>query len=186
MENQRVALTKRLIKESLVKQLATQSIHKISIRALCEGAGINRTTFYKYYGSQYDVLAALEEDFLGGIRQNLEQRLIVSPDDRYMEGICYYLEEHIELAGLLLSNNVDPEFPDKLFQMPLIQQLVQQVLQSEYPLHQRQLVFGFVANGCYQLLKNWIDDEARCSAEEIAGLLTDLIEKLFGKSVLVS
>ena len=47
-ENQRVMLTRRLIKESLTGLLAEESIHKISIRALCERAGINRSTFYKY------------------------------------------------------------------------------------------------------------------------------------------
>ena len=54
-ENQRIMLSKRLIKESLTRLLASESIHKISVRMLCEEAGINRSTFYKYYGSQYDV-----------------------------------------------------------------------------------------------------------------------------------
>ena len=61
-ENQRVRLSKRLIKESLTRLLQTESIHKVSIRTLCEEAGVNRSTFYKYYGSQYDVLEELEAE----------------------------------------------------------------------------------------------------------------------------
>ena len=63
-ENQRVRLSKRLIKESLTRLLQTESIHKVSIRTLCEEAGVNRSAFYKYYGSQYDVLEELEADVI--------------------------------------------------------------------------------------------------------------------------
>ena len=55
-ENQRIMLTKRLVQDALIILLRTTDISKISIRELCEKAGINRTTFYNHYGSQYDVL----------------------------------------------------------------------------------------------------------------------------------
>ena len=34
----------------------------ITIRELCERAGINRSTFYKYYGNQFDLLNEMEKD----------------------------------------------------------------------------------------------------------------------------
>ena len=68
--NQRVMLSKRLIKESLTELLKTKGIHNLSVRLLCETAGINRTTFYKYYGSQYDVLAEMEEELLEAINRS--------------------------------------------------------------------------------------------------------------------
>lgn len=71
-ENQRVMLTKRLIRESLIRLMVQESVHKISIRMLCEDAGVNRSTFYKYYGSQYDVLAEVEAEFIAGIQDTLE------------------------------------------------------------------------------------------------------------------
>ena len=52
-EDQRVMLTKRLLKDSLVSLLKEKTIFKITIRELCDTAGINRSTFYKYYDSQY-------------------------------------------------------------------------------------------------------------------------------------
>ncbi len=50
--NQRVMLTKRLIKESLLKILKSKKIHQVSVKELCIGAEINRSTFYEYYGSR--------------------------------------------------------------------------------------------------------------------------------------
>ena len=65
-DNRRVKLTKQLLKDSLCGLLEQKSIHEISVRTLCENADINRSTFYKYYGSLYDLLKEMEDDFLIG------------------------------------------------------------------------------------------------------------------------
>ena len=43
--DQRVRLTQSLLKNALVKLMQEQHISKISVRALCDAAGINRSTF---------------------------------------------------------------------------------------------------------------------------------------------
>ena len=50
-DNQRVRLTKRLLRESLIKLLGKQTIYDITVSQLCEDAEINRSTFYKYYNN---------------------------------------------------------------------------------------------------------------------------------------
>jgi len=40
--------------------METEDISRITISQLCGTAQINRTTFYKYYGSIYDLLAEFE------------------------------------------------------------------------------------------------------------------------------
>ncbi len=62
-ESQRVRLTRRLLKESLFELLKNKSISKISVSELCVKAGINRTTFYAHYGSQYDVLQDIGKEY---------------------------------------------------------------------------------------------------------------------------
>ena len=44
--DQRVRLTRSLLKNALVQLMQEQQISKISVRALCDIAGINRSTFY--------------------------------------------------------------------------------------------------------------------------------------------
>ena len=51
-EDRRVAMTKRMLKDALTDLLREVDIYHVSIRELCQRADINRTTFYKYYGSQ--------------------------------------------------------------------------------------------------------------------------------------
>ena len=64
-EDRRVRVTKRMLKDALIELLKTKDIYHISIRELCETADVNRTTFYKYYGNQFDLLADMEDAGVG-------------------------------------------------------------------------------------------------------------------------
>ena len=54
-ENLRVRQTRHRLSEALMEMLMDRSLRSVSIRELCQKAGINRTTFYNHYGSQYDL-----------------------------------------------------------------------------------------------------------------------------------
>ena len=71
MENQRIRLSKTLLKNALVHLLQKKPLNKISVLEICETAQINRTTFYKYYGSQTDLLNEIESDFLAQLDESL-------------------------------------------------------------------------------------------------------------------
>ena len=71
-ENQRIMLTKQLLQNALLKLLKTMPLRAISIRELCKEAGINRTTFYNHYGSQYDLLDDISQRFLDSIAARLD------------------------------------------------------------------------------------------------------------------
>ena len=58
-EDRRVTLTKRMLKDALIDLLREVDIYHVSIRELCQRADVNRTTFYKYYGSQFDLAEAV-------------------------------------------------------------------------------------------------------------------------------
>ena len=62
MENQRVRLSKMLLKNALITLLKEKPLEKITIYELCAKAQLNRVTFYKYYGSQSDLLTDIEND----------------------------------------------------------------------------------------------------------------------------
>ena len=55
-EDRRVTMTKRMMKDAFIEMLKETDIYHISVRELCQRADVNRTTFYKYYGNQFDLL----------------------------------------------------------------------------------------------------------------------------------
>ena len=75
MENQRVRLSKMLLKNALMKLLKEKPLEKITIYELCAEAQLNRVTFYKYYGSQYDLLTDIENDCFRKLEEILSVRI---------------------------------------------------------------------------------------------------------------
>ena len=61
-ENQRIAVTKRMLKEGLLRLLRDKELKNIRITELCAESGVNRATFYRHYEMVEDVLYELERD----------------------------------------------------------------------------------------------------------------------------
>lgn len=178
-ENQRVMLTKRLLKDNLIALLMEKDIYQISIRELCEAAGINRTTFYRYYGSQFDLLGEMESDLLDRINMMLMDMDSQTPAQTLAK-ICAYLEENINLCRLLINNNVDPEFSTNLFQMEPVQRGILNTLQDAFAAEELAYVSTFVTNGCFRMLQRWINKDERESPEEIASIISNLVGIITG------
>lgn len=62
--NQRVRLTRELLREAMLHRLEEGSTDKVTVVALCQEAGINRSTFYRYYDEPQDVVKDMEEGVL--------------------------------------------------------------------------------------------------------------------------
>ena len=124
-ENQRITLTKRLLQEALLLMLRDESINKISVRDLCEKAGINRTTFYNHYSCPADVLNDISQSFMNDIGRMLDEAESTNLQSvaEKMASIFRYMEDHHELARLLLSTDNYCMFADKLFTHPAITSL---------------------------------------------------------------
>ncbi len=179
-ENQRVMLTKRLMKESLTRLLEKESIHKISIRALCEEAGVNRSTFYKYYGSQYDVLQEMEEELIANVRDALEKDEETTEREMLM-AVCACFERDMPSVRVLLGNNVDPHFAEHLFSMAKIQKMIQERLGDRYDDQQCRYIYVFLVNGTYRLVQEWMLADEKRPFSEIVFLLEKLIDSICGE-----
>lgn len=178
-ENQRIKLTKRMLRDSLLYLLQQESIHKISIRELCEYAGINRSTFYKNYGSQYALLAEMEEELLEHIREgiNKSEQSIAAKGIPALTDILIYIEDNLLLCKLLINNNIDPEFPIRLLSMPQIQDQLQMLLGTQYTENQVFYLYTFITYGCYHIVREWINREAREPVSEIAEMIAQAVGK---------
>lgn len=169
--NQRIRLTKQLLKNSLVELLETESIQKISIKSLCEHAGVNRATFYKYYGSQFDLLREIE---MGAV-QNVISILEAHPEEKTnaLLEICRYLDRNEQFMRPLITNG--SEFVTMIFSHSTIQQEIKRSLSPHFRPDEMEYVFDFLASGCARLAQSWINKKDREPAEDIATLLAKLI-----------
>lgn len=177
-EDQRIRITKKLLKESLLKMLQTENIHKISIRALCDASSINRSTFYKHYGSQYDVLKDMENDLLAQIEQYMKNIAIDLNDQLGMIGTLTFLQENLDLCKMLINSDVSPDFPQKLLHLPSVQQKVDEIIPDVENSDTILYAYECIVYGGYYMLKSWINNENRETPEEMAQAIKNMFLKL--------
>ena len=104
--NQRVMITKKLLKDALLHLLENKPISKINITELCKAAGINRSTFYAHYEIPHDVLTDIEHDLMDELTELL-QALKIKNIRTSAEIMCNYMYEHADLLRILIRNFSD-------------------------------------------------------------------------------
>ena len=104
-DNRRVVMTKKIIKDTFIEMLEKKNIQKIYVRELCEKADINRSTFYKYYESQYDLLAEMENDLL----MEIEEKCMDKDDVKGLNNILCFLNDNkkLYLVATPIGNYLD-------------------------------------------------------------------------------
>lgn len=175
-DNRRVKITKRILKDSLCELLENESIHKISIRTLCENADLNRSTFYKYYGSQYDLLKEMEDDFLEEIEKNLSITGITGMDR--LGEVLNYAKSNMKLCKLLLNSNIDPDFPKRLLYLPSVIQNMNQLITATDNSVEISYLYDFILYGGYHMIKHWVNDGCQIPPDEIVLIIRNMFQKL--------
>ena len=184
-ENQRVRLSKQMLRQSLIDILNEKSIHKISVREICERAQVNRSTFYKYYGSQYDLFHDMEEEILTHVNDYLraEPSMMVAGDLSQITKLVAFVGENVPLCRIIINHNIDPNFPEALVNLPCLREWIDSHFRTVYSKTEMEYVYGLIVNGGYSIIRMWINKDDREPPAEIAALLCTTIAKLFPNAV---
>lgn len=171
--NQRVKITKLLLKDALVQLLNTKKIDKISVTELCETAGINRATFYAHYNTPQDVLSEISKNLADEILLKLKPQTkdnILSN----LEIISEFIYKNSDLVKLLIDNNSDHYF------LEVIKTLNETIHTSDESKHfdddSIKLISAFLAGGGYQMMKMWLYEDFNKTPKDIAQLIYDLFK----------
>ena len=174
--NQRVMVTKHLIHEALLKLLKTCNINKISILELCKVAGINRSTFYNHYGSQYDVLNEIVNNYIQSTSLTIIDDLEVGKSiDECLTKVLQYIKDNIEFAKLILSQDNYYLIPHITKSIPKFDDLVIKNLPNDMSLEEKHAVASYVQYGTIRLLKEWILSNCMKSPKEEAKLILYIV-----------
>lgn len=179
--NQRVMLTKRLIREALLKMLKTCNINKISIRELCQVAGINRTTFYNHYGSQYDVLNEIANMYIQSTSCTVINDLSVGKSiDESLTQVLQYIKDNLEFVKLLLSQDNYDLITNITTSLPKFDDMVMKHLPQNMDLEEKKAIASYVQYGTVRLLKEWILSDCVKSPKEEAKLIINIAGRTIG------
>ena len=171
-ENQRIALTKRMLKQSLLELMAKKRIQKITVSELCENAQINRSTFYNHYGSPADILAEIEQGVIDDLKTIWTDRKYNNSfsSGKRVESMCAYLREHADVTKLLFrDSDVSSGFASLIVNSDLNASFV-----DELPFaaddETKALITTFLNTGAYHMIRQWLLEDIPKTPKEIGEL----------------
>ncbi|MGN1165554.1 MAG: TetR/AcrR family transcriptional regulator [Lachnospiraceae bacterium] len=173
-ENQRITLTKRLLKESLLQLMSKKNIQNITVSELCDAAEINRSTFYNHYGCPADVLREIETDVIDDLEEIWETEISgkAYQMNKRVEALCTYLLEHKKIAKLLLrDSDTNSEFATLMFQAAHVRIIYEQIFSYAKNEDSKKLMITFLTNGTYHMIRQWLLEDIPKTPKEMGELI---------------
>lgn len=170
--DRRTAYTKKVIKNALYKLLQGNTLEHITVKEICQEAGINRATFYRHYDDLYDLFGSLERELLDVSTmdyhepQNMERILKVISENQvfYKEFFRFHLE------SAFIKQVVETMHKD------IAQQLKQM---GSYDEKDYDVIFGYAFYGLVGVLWQWVEGGCMPAPEEFAPVLHRIVRRQF-------
>lgn len=110
--------TNTAIEATFLKKYAKQDFSKITVKALCAETPVARTTFYAHYQNTDEVLRAIEDKLIGGLRSVAAAvsggDMQTMDFDHFLDETMAYVKAHWNAFSALLVAQPDRRFEDKL------------------------------------------------------------------------
>lgn len=175
----RVLVTRLLFRQALTELLQQKPLQNITVKELCQKAGVNRGTFYSHYTD----LTALMEQIQSSVFQELSQTLEdftarasgESPFFIYVSLLCFF-RKNSDICTVLLKGYGDKSFLFQLFQAG--REACHIFYSEAYPQatqEQLEIFYSFVSSGCIGLLHYWIDSGMTAPEEQMAQSLEKMV-----------
>lgn len=173
---------------ALISLLKNKSFEYITVRELCETAGVNRSTFYLHYSNMSDLLDEttryLLDNFLSyfsndtkTIAYNIascECNDLIFVRDKYLVPYLTYIKENREVFSTAVSHMNSFGF-EKVY-AKLFDNIFNPVLDRfHYPAKDRKYVMMYYLNGLTAIIFEWLKDDCSRPIEEISGIIINCI-----------
>lgn len=176
----RVRLTKQIIKDSLVTLMQEYPVSKLSVKMLCEMAGINRSTFYAHYTDVYDLLNQVQDEIIYQISEHISERAFSEQTQLTvisLNQILEYAKDNSRLLKVLLSENGDFTFQKNvilLAQDKIIHEL--RNMRHIDPATSEYLQI-YAISGALSVIRRWLQFDMKESTKDMADLCAKLLYK---------
>ena len=176
MENQRVRLTKRMLKDALISLMQDLPFDRITVKRLCEEAGINRTTFYLHYADTEQLLMETENDVIKAAGE-----MIAGPekDASSIECIRHFLS-YVQLNSLhfrTLLTFKDSEVFVQKFSRDVVSEILPN-MKRDLPEEKKECLLYFALVASLVVIREWVLSGFRVPAEDMAEMLDRMTSSL--------
>ena len=181
--------TARLIDDALIALLSEKEFEYITVKEICEKAGVNRSTFYLHYETLSDLLSETIEYTLGQFMSSFH----VSPEEfvprietaklddlilinkQYLLPYLNFIREHFSLFLAAFKNPAAMEVQQ---QMDGVSRYVLMPIMNRFrvPENDQRYFIAYYIRGCMGIVQEWMEKNCSDSPEHIAGIMIACIQ----------
>jgi len=168
--------TASLMDEALLLLLEKKDYDRITVKEVCEKAGVNRTTFYLHYENMNDLL----EETIGMINERFKKSLSSIPagdpsreiltSEKYLRPYLGFIKENMrayrvihQKDHLFNSQKTFDSFYQSIFSPALTHHGVTE--------GEKKYVFAFYTQGTVAIIGKWLEDDCRDDIDMIIDLI---------------
>ncbi len=169
-EGRRVKITKMLLKESLIDLMKEKSIHQISIKEICLGADVNRSTFYRHYSTPYELYDDIINDFTNDLTDVFNKSSEANCNTQEtLTNLLQYAENNREKLLVILSDKSNVGIGETY------STLTAKFIDEEHTSELGAYIIQFIAAGMTSFIWTWLNKENRRSAKQVSALFCTLM-----------
>ena len=179
--------------KALLSLLEKKPFEYITIREICEEAGVNRSTFYLHYENTGDLLKeataymldnfasyfSVDVESIASKYANCDLKELNFISDKYVHSYLSFIKENRRVFSAVLSQPTT--FDSNAIFQRLFDNIFHPILDRfHYPKDEQRYVMMFYLTGITAIITEWLKDECQKSMEEISSIICYCI---FGKEV---
>lgn len=178
--DRRARRMKKLLLQGLMELMRQKKLKNITVRELSDLVDINRGTFYLYYRDINDMVESVENELLEKFDSIIEEHIGDSDNKDmlpFLNGLFSFIEENKEIFTLLLSENGDKAFLQRLNDS-LRDKYRKQAYESKSDMDKTEFdyLYGFIVFGIIGLIHCWLERNCAESVETMAALADRLVK----------
>jgi len=176
--------------EAFLTILEKKDFSYVTVKEICEAAGVNRSTFYLHYETMADLLSEsvshMNEQFLAHMEKDseafvtklrdcpMEELYLITPE--YLMPYLGYIEKHKRLFGTAMENaavlGMDRSY-DRMFRHVFVPIL------DRYGVSERDrpYIMAFYIHGLMAIISEWLKNDCTDSVEYIVDMIQKCVQR---------
>ncbi len=175
----RITLTKRMLKEGLIRIMSQKTLSKITVSELCTAAGVNRTTFYNHYESPTMVLKEISEDYASNLNEIFTSKggYDSQNHDTAIEACLDYLYSKKEEIKVLFSSNAENRISG--FGLDIVMQQLKENKSRLSGSDDEAFIYAIITSSAsFGLIQMWLTTDLDKTPKELTGILRRIRERM--------
>lgn len=169
-EHLKIKLTKNLLRNALL-QLITEK-GQLSVKNICERAGVHRSTFYLHYKSPEELLDKIGNDFIKRTTLMIEPQKELKDIRKLILEYLKEVKQNKELLYVLLVSEEGAVFRTKVSSQ--ITKLFPEKYLSKAYGNEKEYAIAYMVSGCMELQARWLTNQFDLSENDMADLILRL------------